>query len=147
MGAAAGGKQKVFRLICPNWRAWEGFRKNIMSAFVSLAKRPWVFFCGYCGKNHVCSSPPLPPSAGSERRDGRFVLSRVSSAREIRQTRNNRPSGNTFGTQLLGLGNQCFCLRRRPDHGIVDVVLLLLEGTTLVFKLSQDTETFIKQHL
>ncbi len=41
-----------------------------------------------------------------------------------------------------------FCLRRSPDHGTVDVVvvvvLVLVGGTTLVFDFFQDTEIFIK---
>ncbi len=40
-----------------------------------------------------------------------------------------------------------FCLRRSPDHGTVDVVVVvvvLVGGTTLVFNFFQDTEIFIK---
>ncbi len=40
----------------------------------------------------------------------------------------------------------CFCLRRSPDHGTVDVVVVLVVvgGTTLIFDFFQDTEIFIK---
>ncbi len=39
-----------------------------------------------------------------------------------------------------------FCLRRSPDHGTVDVivVVVLIGGTTLIFDFFQDTEIFIK---
>ncbi len=40
----------------------------------------------------------------------------------------------------------CCCLRRSPDHGTVDVdvVVVLVGGTTLIFDFFQDTEIFIK---
>ncbi len=118
--SAAGGKRKTesFSADLPKLEGAGRVQKEHHECFrLARETASSFFFAGkrgeYCGKNHVCSSPPLPLSAGSERRDGRFVLSRVSSARETRQTR-NRPSGNIFGTQLvLGLGNQCAFLSRR----------------------------------
>ncbi len=51
--------------------------------------------------------------------------------------------------QFLNGENPPFCLRQSPDHGTVDVLvvlllLLFLGGTTLIFAFFQDTEIFIK---
>ena len=70
-----------------------------------------------------------------------FVCPVYESARELvalklQQNRHRLPDIYT---------DAAFCLRRSPDHGTVDVVVVVLVGgTTLIFDFFQDTEIFIK---